>query len=215
VKRRHLDHFFERASWAASRLVGVAPSRLETLDHAALAASGVAMLDPKASAARKSLGGRGVTGFDLGWGLMHLPVTSGQIAEVRSSLKPHDVHGFDVALALRIGDNGSIPGALAASGLVSPSVEAGYAIAHGAVHAPSKQASALVATAMATPGGALGAQRAAGEIRRAGRGLGLWDGVLIAAGTLVGGFVGGSLVWAAVGGAAGGVADLVRRKVQP
>src|SRR4029077_10750816 len=89
----------------------------------------------------------------------------------------------------------------------SPSVAAGYAVTRGAAYAPAKKQAALVNTAMASPGGAVGAQRAAAEIRKA-KGLfgdlSIWDGVLIAAGTLVGGFVGGSLVWAAVGGAAGG-----------
>ena len=127
-----MDRFFGRASWAASQVVGVAPQMIAQLDHAALQASGMAVLDDKAEAAKKQ--------------------------------------------------------------------------------------AALVSTAMASPGGAVGAQRAAGEIRRAKHGhflggISIWDGVLIAGGSLIGGFVGGSLVWAAVGGAAGAGADLLRRKV--
>ena len=210
-----MDRFFGRASWAASQVVGVEPQMIAQLDHAALQASGMAVLDDKAEAAKKSLGGRGTIGFDIGWGLMHLPVTSQQIAEVRSGLSESDQHGFDVALALQIG-NLTAPNAGRVA--VTPSVGAGYAITHGAFHAPSKRQAALVSTAMASPGGAVGAQRAAGEIRRAKHGhflggISIWDGVLIAGGSLIGGFVGGSLVWAAVGGAAGGVADVVRRKV--
>jgi hypothetical protein len=213
-ENRNFDRFFNRASWAASQVVGVAPQLISNLDRMALQASGMAVLDDKAEAAKKALGGRGEIGFDIGWGLMHLPVTSQQIAEVRSGLSVDDQHGFDVALALQIGNLSAPNGARIA---VTPSVGAGYAITHGAFHAPKKRQAAIVSTAMASPGGAVGAQRAAGEIRKAkhGRfgGLSIWDGVLIAAGTLVGGFVGGSLVWAAVGGAAGGVADVVRRKV--
>ena len=96
-----MDRFFGRASWAASQVVGVAPQMIAQLDHAALQASGMAVLDDKAEAAKKSLGGRGTIGFDIGWGLMHLPVTSQQIAEVRSGLSESDQHGFDVALAPR------------------------------------------------------------------------------------------------------------------
>jgi hypothetical protein len=173
----------------------------------------MAVLDDKAEAAKKSLGGRGDLGFLIGWGLMHLPVVASQIAEVRSGLSEQDQHGFDVALSLQIG-NLTAPNAGRVA--VTPSVGAGYAITHGAFHAPSKRQAAIVSTAMASPGGAVGAQRAAGEIRKAKKGIGklsIWDGVLVVTGTLVGGFVGGSLIWAAVGGAAGGVADVVRRKV--
>ena len=209
----NMDRFFGRASWAASQVVGVEPQLIAQLDHAALQASGMAVLDDKAEAAKKSLGGQGTIGFDIGWGLMHLPVTSQQIAEVRSGLSSDDQHGFDVALALQIG-NLTAPSSDRIA--ITPSVGAGYAITHGAFHAPSKRQAAIVNTAMASPGGAVGAQRAASEIRKAKHAMGklsIWDGVLIAGGTLLGGFVGGSLVWAAVGGAAGGVADLVRRKV--
>jgi hypothetical protein len=173
----------------------------------------MAVLDDKAEAAKASLGGQGEPGFNVGWGFMHLPVSKEQIALVRSGLNAADQHGFDVALALQIGNLSAPNGARIA---VTPSVGAGYAITHGAFHAPKKRQAAIVSTAMASPGGAVGAQRAAGEIRKAkhpfGK-IGIWDGVLIAAGTLVGGFVGGSLVWAAVGGAAGGAVDVVRRKV--
>lgn len=207
-----MNRFFERASWAASQVVGVAPQLIANLDHMALQASGMAVLDDKAEAAKMSLGSRGEIGFDIGWGLMHLPVSAAQIAAVRSGLQPNDQHGLDIALALQIGN---LTGPSSGSA-ITPSVGAGYAITHGAFHAPKKRQAAIVNTAMASPGGAVGAQRAAGEIRKAKRGIGkisIWDGVLIAGGTLLGGFVGGSLVWAAVGGAAGGVADVVRRKV--
>jgi hypothetical protein len=211
------DRFFDRASWAASQVVGVAPRLIANLDRMALQASGMAVLDEKAEAAKTSLGGQGEPGFNIGWGLMHLPVSASQIAAVRSGLQGNDQHGFDVALALQIG-NLTAPNAGRVA--ITPSVGAGYAITHGAFHAPSKKQSALVSTAMTTPGGAVGAQQAASEIRKAKHGrfsfgsLSIWDGVLIAGGTLIGGFVGGSLVWAAVGGAAGGAVDVVRRKVQ-
>ena len=154
-----MDRFFGRASWAASQVVGVEPQLIAQLDHAALQASGMAVLDDKAEAAKKSLGGQGTIGFDIGWGLMHLPVTSQQIAEVRSGLSSDDQHGFDVALALQIG-NLTAPNSGRVA--VTPSVGAGYAITHGAFHAPSKRQAALVSTAMASPGGAVGAQRMRG-----------------------------------------------------
>jgi hypothetical protein len=167
--------------------------------------AGAANLDPKSSAARNSLSGKGLAGFDLGWGAMHAALTPFQLSAMRSSLSGDDQHGFDIALALKIGQDKapSPPG-------VKASVAAGHAIAHGAMSAPKKLQTALVMTAASTPGGALGVQRAAVELRSLQKSLSWVDGALVGTGLAVGFFAGG-WAWALAGGLAGGVADLIRR----
>ena len=137
-------------------------------------------------AARASLKGLGLHGFDVGVGTMHHESTPFQVGLVRSKLSPADQHGFDVAAALHIGrvvapPAPAAPAAFGADGTLAaipvttgstPGVQAGYAITQGLASSddPNHRA-ALIATAASTPEGRHGASHAASEIHTRAQGF--------------------------------------------
>ena len=92
-----------------------------------LQAVGAADTTPVVTAARSALGGRGVTGFDVGHGLMQYRGDLYQTKTLRGQLSGDDQHGFDVALAMKIGN---VASTLPAG--TGPSVAAGMLVAAGA-----------------------------------------------------------------------------------
>jgi hypothetical protein len=89
--------------------------------------------DPVIGAARQTLQGSGVHGFDQGTGFMHTKgVTPYMLHAARSRLSPHDIRGFDTALALHIG---RVKGPKAPAHLSYPA-RAAHAIVHGLKKAP-------------------------------------------------------------------------------
>ena len=101
-----------------------------------LQAVGAADVTPIVAAARTALGGKGVTGFDVGHGLMQYQGDLFQTKNLRAQLgNAADQHGFDVALALKIGNVAStLPFGLSNSG-----VAAGMLIGAGAQTASDTQ----------------------------------------------------------------------------
>lgn len=212
-----MDAFLANAAKAAQQALGITlkddPATAAAAKDviASLQSAGSALLDPKAIAARKGLGDKGVAGFDIGWGTMHSAVTPSQMAALRSALGPDDQHGFDVALALGTGSQ-KLGGDVLV--VMKPSVAAGYAITHGAQTAPAKKQSMIVMTAAMTPGGAIGVQRAAQEIRKL-KGIvednfGWTDAALVAIGGTIGAMAGG-WVWAVGGALVGEALNIIRK----
>jgi hypothetical protein len=149
--------------------------------------------DSTVRAARASLHGRGIRGFNLGLGLLaHSGVSAATVRTLRDKLGAADAHGFDVALALHVGRVASpMP-----PPNEHPAARAAFAIAHGlrgnvekAASATSGRAfdrmpsnatvasvpaggdpnrkAAVLRTATNTPAGHAGAVRAAKQIRQA------------------------------------------------
>ncbi|MFI5300576.1 MAG: hypothetical protein ACHREM_21025 [Polyangiales bacterium] len=167
---------------------------------------GQSVNDAVTQAARDSLQGRGVTGFNVATGLTAHRTTPLVVNETRKPLPPEDKHGFDVAAALRVGrvTRPAPPGAPAA-------VQAGHAITHGARTASPDRRVAIARTVASTPGTAAGGKLASIEISKANREW-LIDGGLVSVGLVIGA-VSGGLTWAAVGAITGGVAAVIHRNV--
>ena len=163
--------------------------------------------DAVTQAARASLQGKGTTGFDIGAGLMSKKTTPLVVNEVRKPLPPADKHGFDIAAALKVGQV-----TRPAPPNVSPGIQAGHAIVHGARTASPEKKAAIEATVASTPGMAAGGRLALAEISKANREW-LIDGGLVGAGLLLGA-VSGGLSWAVVGAITGTIAAGIHRQLQ-
>lgn len=125
-----------------------APSLLSKLQTV-----GAADTTPLVAAARTALNGAGVAGFDVGHGLMQYKGDLYSTDALRAQLSGADPHGFDVALALKIG-NVAKPLPLALRN--NPPVAAGFLIGAGAQTASAGQKTAIHATVAADPAVAAG-----------------------------------------------------------
>jgi hypothetical protein len=134
---------------------GGVPNRLRVLGHNSQ--------DSIARAARASLRGVGVHGFDLGIGVMQNKASVFRIHNLRNRLSPADQHGFDVALALHKGRAISKPLPPSAP----PAAKASHAIVHGMRGSAAEHKAAMMRTAIASPTGRAGAVAAAKEIQQA------------------------------------------------
>jgi hypothetical protein len=137
-------------------------------------------------AARESLRGIGVYGFDVGVGTMHHQSTPYQITLVRSKLTLIDQHGFDVATALHIGRViapllPSVSHSFGTDGAVTtapititstPGAQAGYAITQGLISSNDPEHRvALMKTAASNKDSRHGAAFAASEIHAQKQGI--------------------------------------------
>lgn len=104
--------------------------------------------DPVIGAARKTLRGSGVHGFDQGTGFMHtLGTNAFMLHAARANLDPHDIRGFDTALALHIGRiRGPRPPAH-----LTYSERAAHAIVHGLRKAPTSTKTAVTQVLQQAP----------------------------------------------------------------
>lgn len=139
---------------------------------------GAADVTPIVQAARAALAGRGVAGFNVGHGLMQFAGDLYSTTALRAQLSGADPHGFDVALALKIG-NVAKPLPPAVKG--NPAVSAGFLIGAGAQTAGEKQKTTIHGTVAADPAVAAGVNIAHTQI------TGLEWGALgtLAAGTIL------------------------------
>jgi hypothetical protein len=155
----------------AQNLQGMIASGLSTgKPYSALASIGanLASRDPIVKSARQALSGQGVSGFDVGTGLMQHVASTFQAAIVRDNMSPSNQHGFDVAATLHMGRVLTPPPAASDH----PAAQAGHAMTHGlrASDDPSHRV-ALMNTAARHPQGRQGAAKAASDIEEGNRGF--------------------------------------------
>jgi hypothetical protein len=132
-----------------------APSLLDKLQ-----AVGASDTTPVVAAARAALGGQGVKGFDVGHGLMQYQGDLYQTETLRVALgDTADQHGFDVALALKIGNVAStVPTG------TSSAQAAGMLVASGAQTADSDQKASIHASVSSDPAVAAGVAAVHGRV---------------------------------------------------
>jgi hypothetical protein len=172
-------------------------------EQARVAAIGQKTMDPVSTAARNSLQGNGVNGFDVGHGLLQNVVTPFEVSATRNALSAPDRHGFDVAATLHTGRVIAPPPPPA----VPAAAQAGYAIVHGAAGAPAAQQAAINPIAN-TRDGATGVRVALAELKKYGLAA---DIGIVAIGALLGALF-SIPTGLFIGVLAGGAVDLIRRQ---
>ena len=124
-----------------------------------LQAVGAADVTPVVAAARTALGGKGVAGFNVGHGLMQYAGDTYQTQTLRAQLGSDDQHGFDVALAMKIGN---VASTLPAG--VSAPVAAGMLVGAGAQTASADQKATIHGAVAGDPAVAAGVNAVHGKV---------------------------------------------------
>lgn len=133
----------------------------DTIAKLATAGASVIKSDAVIGAALKAVPPNGVSGFDVGMGLVQRDTGLQQLMAVRDSLPPADKQGFDMAVSLHTGrvTTAPPPG--------PPAAQAAYAMTHGVMGAPADNKAAIVTTLSEDPAAKAGVALALDHITTA------------------------------------------------
>jgi hypothetical protein len=141
---------------------GKVASRTDSIGRLVSAGRYAERKSAQARAARVTLRGKGLRGFDAGLGLMSMRAAEHEIKTTRASLRGDDVHGFDLALSLHIG---AVKAPLPPRGHTAAAA-AGWNVTHGMMGSAPEHKASLMRTVASTRGTRAGAVDAANAISK-------------------------------------------------